>query len=233
MSIAIIPARGGSKRIPRKNIKPFYGKPMIAWAIEAAKKSGLFDRIVVTTDDYEIASIAKEWGAEVPFLRPVDLADDHTPTVPVIAQAITALAEKGIFSDLVCCIYPCAPFLQASDLLAGLELLHESGADFAYSIAEYAHPVQRALLRANDGKMQFLSPDYEITRTQDLPKVFHDAGQFYWGRVEAWLAEKRMHSEGAGLVIPHWRVVDIDVDEDWKRGELLFQILDMKTEGIT
>ena len=230
MSIAIIPARGGSKRIPRKNIKSFHGKPMIAWAIEAAKRSGLFNQIIVTTDDYEIAAIAKAWGAEVPFMRPVDLADDYTPTVPVIAQAISALAKKGVFSDLVCCIYPCAPFLRADDLIAGLELLQESGANFAYPVAEYAHPVQRALLRANDGAMQFLSPEHEITRTQDLPKTFHDVGQFYWGRVEAWLAERRMHSEGAGLVIPHWRAVDIDVDDDWERGELLFQLLENKAE---
>lgn len=225
MNIAIIPARGGSKRIPRKNIKYFYGKPMIAWSIEAAKQSGLFDQIVVSTDDDEIASIARACGAEVPFLRPVELADDHTPTVPVIAQAIEVLAEQEISPDFVCCIYPCAPFLQSEDLVAGLKLLNESTTNFVYPVAEYAHPVQRSLLRAENGQMQFLFPEHELTRTQDLPRTFHDVGQFYWGRVEAWVAQRRLHSEGAGLVIPHWRVVDIDTAEDWTRAELLYQLL--------
>jgi pseudaminic acid cytidylyltransferase len=225
MNIAIIPARGGSKRIPRKNIKLFHGKPMIAWSIEAAKQSRLFDQIVVSTDDEEIASIAKAYGAKVPFMRPAALADDHTPTVPVVAQAIAALAEQRLSPDLVCCIYPCAPFLNSEDLVGGLKLLHESRANFVYPVAEFAHPVQRALLRAKNGQMQFLSPEHELTRTQDIPRTFHDVGQFYWGRVGAWMAQKRMHSEGAGLEIPHWRVVDIDTAEDWIRAELLYKLL--------
>jgi len=225
MRIAVIPARGGSKRIPRKNIRVFAGKPMIAWSIEAARQSGLFEHIVVTTDDVEIASIATAYGADVPFLRPSALADDHTPTAPVIAHAISALADLGISPNLACCIYPCAPFLRSGDLVEGLRLLHESGTNFVYPVAEFAHPVQRALLRSESGKMHFLFPEHELTRTQDLPRTFHDVGQFYWGRTEAWASEKRMHSEGAGLIVPHWRFVDIDTDEDWKRAEILFKIL--------
>lgn len=231
MYVAIIPARGGSKRIPRKNIKDFHGKPMIAWSIETARRSGLFDKIVVSTDDTEIATIAKSYGAEVPFVRPSALADDHTPTVPVIAHGISALADIGVSPDAVCCIYPCAPFLRADDLVAGLALLQESGSNFAYPVAEFPHPVQRALLRAHDGKMQFLSPEYELTRTQDLPTTFHDVGQFYWGRTEAWATQRRMHSEGAGLVLPYWRVVDIDTLDDWQRAEFLFELLAAKDEN--
>lgn len=225
MYVAIIPARGGSKRIPRKNIKDFHGKPMIAWSIEAAAKSGLFEKIVVSTDDNEIASIAKAYGADAPFVRPSALADDHTPTVPVIAHAISALADLGVSPELACCIYPCAPFLRSDDLVEGLKLMHACGADFVYAVAEFAHPVQRALLRKDGGQMQFLSPEHELTRTQDLPRTFHDVGQFYWGRSAAWAGQRRMHSEGAGLVVPHWRVVDIDTIEDWQRAELLFQLL--------
>lgn len=225
MNVAIIPARGGSKRIPRKNIKPFHGKPMIVWSIEAARKSGLFEKIIVSTDDAEISAIAKENGAEVPFFRPSSLADDHTPTVPVIAHAVSFLKEHGVFPGAVCCIYPCAPFVLAKDLVDALNLLRESGASFSYPVAEFSHPVQRALIKSEGEKMQFLAPEHELTRTQDLPKTYHDVGQFYWGKVDAWSAQRRMHSEGAGLVVPHWRNVDIDTSEDWKRAELLFEIL--------
>ena len=147
MNIAVIPARGGSKRIPRKNIRLFNGQPMIAWSIQAARDSGLFDHIVISTDDREIAKIAQAFGAEVPFLRPSSLADDVTPTVPVIAHAVSACAEMGWAADHVCCLYPCAPFIQAEDLLAGLELLKKTKAEYVYPVAEYAHPVHRAMLQ--------------------------------------------------------------------------------------
>ncbi len=224
MYVAVIPARGGSKRIPRKNIKEFRGKPMIAWSIEVAKQSGLFDRVVVSTDDQEIATIAMTYGAEVPFVRPSTLADDHTPTVPVVAHGISALAELGVFPECVCCIYPCAPFIRSEDLVAGLALLKESGSNYAYPVAEFAHPVQRALWRTENGEMRFMSPEHELARTQDLPPAFHDTGQFYWGRTDAWAAQKRMHSEGAGLVVPYWRFVDIDTIDDWQRAELMFEL---------
>lgn len=225
MNIAIIPARGGSKRIPRKNIKLFYGKPMIAWSIEAAINSKLFEKIVVSTDDSEIAEIARRYGAVVPFVRPSGLADDITPTVPVVAHALSELAELGIFATFVCCIYPCAPFVRTSDLIDSLDLLRVSEANFVYPIAEYLHPVQRALVRGQNGVMQFLHPKYEMTRTQDIQKAFHDAGQFYWGRSESWILQKKMHSEGIGFEIPSWRVVDIDTADDWIRAELLFKLM--------
>ena len=225
MKIAVIPARGGSKRIPRKNIKDFCGRPMIAWAISAAKESGLFDHIIVSTDDEEIAGIAKNWGAETPFVRPVDLADDLTPTVPVIAHAVKSCLDFGWDADYVCCIYPCVPFLQVSDLVSALDLANARKADFVYPVTEYAHPIQRAMRQLPGGRMQFYSPEHELTRTQDLEKSYHDAGQFYWGKVSAWLEHKKMHTDGLGMSIPNWRVVDIDNEDDWRRAELIFKAI--------
>lgn len=225
MKIAVIPARGGSKRIPRKNIKDFCGRPMIAWAISAAKESGLFDHIIVSTDDEEIAELARNWGAETPFVRPANLADDLTPTVPVVAHALKSCLDFGWVIDYACCIYPCVPFLQVSDLIAALDLAQARNADFVYPVTEYAHPVQRAMRQLPDGKMQFFSQEYELTRTQDLEKSYHDAGQFYWGKSSAWLKQKRMHTDGLGLPIPNWRVVDIDTEDDWMRAELIFKQL--------
>lgn len=225
MKIAVIPARGGSKRIPRKNIKEFAGKPMIAHAISRAISSGLFDHVIVSTDDEEIMRIGREWGAEVPFIRPLSLADDHTPTVPVIAHAVAECRERGLLVEYACCIYPCAPFLMAEDLVASKDLAHDSNADFVYPVTQYAHPIQRAMRRMNSGEMQFLNAENEMTRTQDLEKTYHDAGQFYWGKADAWLAQKRMHTAGLGLPIPGWRVVDIDTEDDWKRAELIYSAL--------
>lgn len=225
MKVAIIPARGGSKRIPRKNIKIFNDRPMIAWAIDAARKSGLFDHILVSTDDPEIMQIAQDWGAEVPFIRPRDIADDLTPTVPVIAHALKECLRLGWDVDHACCIYPGVPFLESSDLIKSFQLLVESGANFVYPVTEYVHPTQRAMRRLFNGQMEFLEVKSELTRTQDLETTYHDAGQFYWGKIDAWIDQKRMHSEGIGMVIPNWRVVDIDNLEDWKRAELLSAII--------
>jgi pseudaminic acid cytidylyltransferase len=223
MNIAVIPARGGSKRIPRKNIRAFAGRPMIAWAIEAARASNLFAHIVVSTDDEEIAAIARSHGAETPFMRPRDLADDHTATVPVISHAVEYCMKLGWQIEYVCCIYPGSPLLQASDLVAALRLASDSNAQFVYPVTEYAHPVQRAMRRLPNGSMQFLHPEFELVRTQDLEKTYHDAGQFYWGRSSAWLAGKKMHTDGLGMPIPNWRVIDIDSEDDWLRAELLFK----------
>ncbi len=222
MKIAVIPARGGSKRIPRKNIKDFCGRPMIAWAISTARESSLFDRIIVSTDDEEIAELARNCGAETPFIRPAKLADDLTPTVPVIAHAVKSCIDLGWVADYVCCIYPCVPFLQVSDLAAALNLAQARNTDFVYPVAEYAHPIQRAMRQLPGGEMQFLTPEHELTRTQDLEKIYHDAGQFYWGKASAWLEQKKMHSDGLGMPIPNWRVVDIDSTDDWRRAELIF-----------
>ena len=230
MKIAVIPARGGSKRIPRKNIREFAGKPMISYAISAAINSRLFDHVIVSTDDDEIASIACQWGAEVPFKRPDDLSDDFTPTVPVVAHAIQACREIGWDVDTVCCIYPGVPFVEVSDLRKGLKILESNASSYVFPVAEYPSAIQRALKQLPDGRMQTLYPQYELTRTQDLELAFFDAGQFYWGRVEAWLANESIHSHGAGLAIPLWRVVDIDTLEDWKRAEVLYEVLKMKGE---
>lgn len=224
MNLAIIPARGGSKRIPRKNIKPFVGKPMIAYAIEAAHASDLFAHVIVSTDDPEIAVIAQEFGAETPFVRPPELADDHTPTVPVIDHAVTACEAMGWAAEYVCCIYPGVPFIRQDDLRAALELLRNStGADYSFPVTEFPSAIQRALRRDPSGRMASFSPEYELVRTQDLEPAFHDAGQFYWGRRQAWENNPRIHNSGVGLVIPNWRVVDIDTPEDWLRAELLFK----------
>ncbi len=223
MKIAVIPARGGSKRIPRKNIKDFCGKPMIAWAITTALESRLFDHVIVSTDDGEIADIARKWGAETPFVRPVELADDFIPTVPVIAHAVKSCIDNGWPVKYACCIYPCVPFLQNGDLINAFDLAQKKGADFVYPVTEYAHPIQRVMRQLPSGKMQFISPEYELTRTQDLEKSYHDAGQFYWGKASAWINHKKMHTDGLGMVIPSWRVVDIDSMDDWIRAENLYK----------
>ncbi len=221
MNIAIIPARGGSKRIPRKNIRPFNGKPMIAYAIAAAKASGLFDHVVVSTDDGEIAGVALSFGAEVPFFRPAELSDDHTSTVPVVAHAIRACCDLGWVFEYVCCIYPGVPFIREQDLRGALELLKCSRASYSFPVTRFPSAIQRALRRMGDGTMLPFDPQHELTRSQDLEPAFHDAGQFYWGRAEAWLNVSRIHSSSTGFVIPNWRVVDIDTPEDWARAEAL------------
>lgn len=225
MKIAVIPARGGSKRIPRKNIKDFCGKPMIAWSIKVAQESKLFDHIIVSTDDEEIARISRDSGAKTPFKRPVELADDLTPTVPVVAHAVEYCISLGWKVEYACCMYPCAPFLQADDLVKALELAIDRKADFVYPVAEYAHPIQRAMRQLPNHAMQFYSPEFELTRTQDLEKSYHDAGQFYWGTASAWLEEKKMHTDGIGMPIPNWRVVDIDSEDDWIRARVMFEAL--------
>ena len=226
MKIAVIPARGGSKRIPRKNIKPFGGKPMIAYAIDIAKASGLFDRVIVSTDDEEIGRISRQYGAETPFVRTPELADDHTPTVPVIAHAITTCQSQGWNIEFACCIYPGVPFIQVDDLKAGFELLKTSGANYSFPVTEFPSAIQRGLKRGLDSRMFPFTPEFEQTRTQDLEQAYYDAGQFYWGRVQAWLSTStRLHSGSAGLVIPQWRVVDIDTNEDWERAELIHRAL--------
>ena len=225
MKIAIIPARGGSKRIPRKNAKPFFGVPMIARTIATALESGLFEQIVVSTDDAEIAEISRGAGGQVPFTRPLDLADDLTPTVPVIAHAVQTCNGLGWEVSHACCIYPCVPLLAIGDMTAALEMALDTDADFVYPVTDYPHPIQRAMRRSPAGKMSLYSPQFEMTRTQDLEKSFHDAGQFYWGKASAWLEHKKMHTGGLGMPIPHWRVVDIDSEDDWRRAELLFKAL--------
>lgn len=222
MKLAVIPARGGSKRIQRKNVRPFAGKPMIAYAIEAARAAGVFDRIVVSTDDDEIAAIATDFGADVPFRRPQDLADDHTPTVPVISHAIAACNALGFYAEEICCIYPAVPTIDVHDLIRGLELLRERGEGYVFPVTHFPSPVQRALRRREDGSTEPIWPANAATRTQDLEPAFFDAGQFYWGMREAWVSQLNLHQHGHTLVIPSWRTVDIDTMDDWARAELLY-----------
>ena len=229
MNIAIIPARGGSNRIPRKNIKEFCSRPMIAYAITAAKKSSLFDHIVVSTDDQEIAQIARAWGAETPFVRPADLANDFAGTVPVIAHGIEFCQNLGWEFDQVCCIYPGVPFIQIEDLRGALALIANNDSDYSFPVTEYPSAIQRALKLLNNGKIQPFYPEFELTRTQDLEPAYYDAGQFYWGKAQVWLSNPKIHSNSLSYVIPNWRVVDIDTPEDWKRAELIFRLMEKST----
>lgn len=225
MNIAVIPARGGSKRIPMKNVKPFYGIPMIARAIEIAKKTMLFNQIVVSTDDESIAKLAQYYGAVTPFIRPSYLADDHSGTAEVVAHAISELTLNYPAIEYVCCIYPCVPLLMPQDLIRSYEMISNSDLDFVFPVIKYPHPIQRGFRLGLRGSVNFIFPEHEMTRTQDLEPTYHDAGQFYWGKAESWLSGKRMHSDGAGMLIPSWRVVDIDTPDDWHRAELLYRAL--------
>jgi pseudaminic acid cytidylyltransferase len=225
LNIAVIPARGGSKRIPRKNIKPFGGKPMIAYAIQAARDSGLFEHVVVSTDDDEIAAVAQAHGASLPFRRPAHLADDQTVTVPVIAHAAQWFVDQGHAVDAVCCIYPCVPLLRAADLQGAYAMFKERGADYVYPVVGFHSSPWRAMTKPEHGPMQFVYPEYELTRTQDLPKCYFDAGQFYWGKTAAWTSGLRMHSHGHGYEVEGHRIVDIDTHEDWARAELIARAL--------
>jgi pseudaminic acid cytidylyltransferase len=223
LKIAVIPARGGSKRIPRKNIKEFCGKPMIAWSIEAAKASGLFDRIIVSTDDTEIAEVAKQWGAEVPFIRPAELSDDYVDSGAVVKHAVEwAISNLGKI-DLVCTIYATAPFIKPSDLIAGLELLSENGCQIALTVASFPFPIQRAIKISQNGTVAMFQPEHFLTRSQDLEPSYHDAGQFYWATTEAVLNSVSGFSEAAvPLILPRHQVQDIDTNEDWLQAELMF-----------
>lgn len=225
MNIAVIPARGGSKRIPRKNILPFGGKPMIAYAIAAARESGLFEHVVVSTDDDEIADVALKHGATVPFRRPKELADDQTVTVPVIGHAAQWFVDQGQAPTAVCCIYPCVPLLRAQDLRGAFELFQQRQAQYVYPVVAFHSSPWRAMTKPEGQPMSFVYPEYELTRTQDLPRCYYDAGQFYWGRTAAWTSGLRMHSNGHGYEIEGHRVVDIDTPEDWKRAELIARAL--------
>ena len=222
MNIAIIPARGGSKRIPRKNVQPFCGKPMIAWPIAAAISSGLFDRIIVSTDDTEIAEVARSAGAEVPFIRPAELSDDYSGTTDVVVHALSWALDAGWPVEAACCIYATAAFLSDEDLVAARKSLSPE-CDFVFPAVRYGHPPQRGFVSAPDGSPEFLQPEHRTTRTQDLPAVFHDSGQFYWGTRDAWLQKRPFFGPRTRFVeLPEWRAVDIDRPEDWHIAERLF-----------
>ena len=225
-AVAIIPARGGSKRIPRKNIKLFCGKPIIAYSILAALESGLFDRIIVSTDDREIAETAVEWGADVPFTRPAELADDYTTTMAVIKHAIGWIQENEPGYEYACCIYPTAPFIREKDLREGFERLKNKEVHFAFPVTSFASSIFRALKLTSDNRLGMFWPEYLNTRTQDLPEAYHDTGQFYWGKTAAFLnTDSIFEKHSSPIIIPRHLAQDIDTPEDWDLAELIFRSL--------
>lgn len=230
MKLAVIPARGGSKRIPRKNINSFCGKPMIAWSIEAALQSACFDQIIVSTDDTEIAEVALQYGATVPFMRPVELSDDYTGTIPVISHAIGWFKAQGQQIDEVCCLYATAPFVRPEDIRRGLDTLTDEGCDYAFSVTSYAFPIQRAIRINDESRVEMFNPEHFNTRSQDLEEAWHDAGQFYWGQADAWASNKMIFSpDSVPVRLERHRVQDIDTPEDWLRAELMFKAMQAKT----
>lgn len=227
MNIAIIPARGGSKRIPRKNIKEFHGKPMIAYSIEAALASNCFDKVIVSTDDTEIADIAMKYGAEVPFMRPANIADDYATTLDVIKHAVeyTELQEWGVKN--VCCIYATAPFLIPEFIQRGFVELTSSDIDYAFSATSFPFPIQRALKLDGEQRVEMFHPKHLNTRSQDLEEAYHDAGQFYWGTAEAFIAKKAIFgTRSKAVLLPRKRVQDIDTPEDWDLAEALYRAIE-------
>lgn len=224
-TLCVIPARGGSKRIPRKNIKDFCGRPMIAWSIAAAKAAGVFDAIVVSTDDAEVADVARAHGAEVPFVRPAELATDFALTIPVIGHAVNWWEENRGPVDVVCCVYATAPFLRPESLVAGHDLLRaHPDAEFAFSVTSYAFPIFRAVGVSPQGRVQMFFPENELKRSQDLPAAYHDAGQFYWGTKRAFRERSGFFSAVSyPVMLSRREVQDIDTPEDWAIAESMME----------
>jgi len=220
-AIAIITARGGSKRIPRKNVRPFAGKPIIAWPIATALESGLFDHVIVSTDDPEIASIAADAGAEVPFERPAELSDDQTGTLEVVGHAVDWAGSQGWRFDSACCVYGTAAFVTSEDLAEGRDQLGE--ADYVFAAGRFARAPQRAFVRDAAGAMRLLEPQFALTRSQDLEPAFYDAGQFYWGSTDAWSARRPIYGDRTTFIeLPPERAIDIDTPDDWAMAERQF-----------
>jgi pseudaminic acid cytidylyltransferase len=229
MNIAVIPARGGSKRIPRKNIKEFNGKPMISWPIKMALSSGLFDHVIVSTDDKEIAVISTKHGAETPFIRPPELSDDFCNTEEVIAHAISWMQSEKWEVDLICCIYPTSIFFNEAELKKGYEAIKNGDWTYAFSVTDFEYPIFRSFKEHPDGGVEMFYPENFEKRSQDLPEALHDAGQFYWGNPEAWIKNLNLFGRHSFPVkLPRWRVQDIDTKDDWKRAEFLFNFINSR-----
>ena len=229
MKICLIPARGGSKRIPRKNIREFRGKPMIAWSISAAQESSCFDQIIVSTDDEEIAEVARAFGAEVPFLRPSHLADDQATTQDVIGHALEWFQRRGQVCEALCCLYATAPFVQPTDLQSADKNLSEAEAGtVVFAATSFPFPIQRAIRIDAEGYSSMFQPDQFATRSQDLEEAFHDAGQFYWATPQTWSTVVNLFEGARPIILPRWRVQDIDTEEDWFRAELMHQLLEQQ-----
>ena len=225
-AIAIIPARGGSKRIPKKNIKDFFGKPLIAYSIEVALASNLFDKVIVSTDDEEIAKISKKYGAEVPFIRPPELSDDFTGTRDVINHTISYLEKQDEQYEYICTIYATAPLLQKEYLIQGYEKLKSSSAINSFSATTMPFPIQRTFKLDKNGRCEMFTPEYYMSRSQDLEEAYQDAGQFYWTK-NYQKSDKIMFGEDSiPIVLPRHLVQDIDTLEDWKRAEIMYRVLE-------
>lgn len=226
MNVCVIPARGGSKRIPRKNIKQFHGKPIISYSINAALCSGCFDQVIVSTDCDEIGRISKECGALVPFMRPKELADDFTITDDVVRHTIGWFKDNGENIDNICCLYATAPFVRSNDLIDSLKVFNNSNANYLFPITSFAFPIQRAIKVLKGGGVQPFYSEQILTRSQDLEESYHDAGLFYWGKASAYIEKREFYSsKTVPYIMPRYRVQDIDEIEDWKRAELMYSAI--------
>jgi N-acylneuraminate cytidylyltransferase len=224
-NLCIIPARGGSKRLPRKNIKSFFGKPVIEYGITTALASGLFQEVMVSTDDKEIAAIAERCGAAVPFLRNQETADDVATTLDVLREVLSDYSDRGVDFDSVCCLYPVAPLVSSDDLKKGLEVLNEENTECVFPVVQYSHPVQRALEMKN-GLGSYVWSDFVDERTQDIQTLYHDAGQWYWLDIDCVMSLKSIGDMKFKILpMPEWRVQDVDDIDDWVMLELKYQHL--------
>lgn len=229
MNIAIIPARSCSKRIPNKNIKKFLGKPVIQYSIETAIQSNLFEKVIVSTDSEEIAEAAREAGAEIPFIRPVEIGRDHVHIADVVHHAVKWLNENGCDISYTCCILATAPLLKSEFIEAGFHLIRKHNVDTVMSVTRFSFPVFRAFKKDGSGKMRFIWPEYELTHSSDLPETYHDAAQFYWLDTKKFLVTKNlMGKEVLPVVLPEYFVRDIDTIEDWEMSELMYEVLKLR-----
>lgn len=224
-SLCIIPARGGSKRIPRKNIKPFMGKPIIAYSIEAALNSGVFDEVMVSTDDEEIAGVARLFGASVPFLRSAETSNDYATTVDVLLEVVNKYKERGKVFNTICCLYSTAPFVTSERLKEASSQISDI-VDACFTIVQYSYPIQRSLRINEDYFVEMKFPEHLKTRSQDLEKVYHDAGQFYFVKTDSLINEKTVWcKKTAPLILSELEVQDLDTLTDWQLAEMKYQLL--------
>lgn len=221
-NLCIIPARGGSKRIPRKNVKSFLGKPMLAYSIEAAMATNLFDEVMVSTDDDEIAEVARQYGAKVPFMRSSETANDFATTADVLHEVIDKYKELGREFDNFCCVYATAPMVQSKDIISAYNRLQSSDFTIVYPVVQFSYPIWRCLDLAEDGSMKRHWPEYENSRSQDLPKEYHDTGTFYWYKTKEWL---NGNINVGGIEVDETTIQDIDTETDWKIAEMKYKLL--------
>ena len=221
-NLAIIPARGGSKRIPRKNIKPFLGKPILAYSIENALKSGLFCEVMVSTDDDEIADIARKYNADVPFLRSAETSNDYATTNDVLKEVIDNYQKSGKEFDNFCCIYATAPLIKSSDIVSAFEWMQTTDFTCVYPVVRFSYPIWRCLDRDSDGTLTRHWPEFERSRSQDLPTEYHDTGTFYWYRTSEWLTG---NIKVGGIEVEETTIQDIDNETDWKLAEIKYKLI--------